>query len=186
MPNHAISTDAEHKMVKAIEVMTNEFKGIRTGRASPALVENIKVDYYGSPTPLRQLANISIPEPRAIIIKPYDAACLKDIEKAIMTSDTGINPNNDGKLIRLNLPPLSEERRKQLSKTAKDTSEKAKVAVRNIRRDANKMVEDEEKKKTLTEDGKFKLKDELQKITEKLEKQIDELLTKKTADIMEI
>jgi ribosome recycling factor len=121
-----------------------------------------------------------------IIIKPFDPSSLKDIEKAIMTSDTGINPNNDGKLIRLNLPPLSEERRKQLSKVAKDTAEKAKIAVRNIRRDNIRLVEEEEKKKTLTEDAKFKLKDDLQKLTEKHEKQIDELLGKKTTDIMEI
>lgn len=183
---HLIYTDAEQKMQKAMEVMVNEFKGIRTGRASPALVENIRVEYYGSPTPLKQVANISVPEPRMIIIKPYDPTFLKAIEKAIMTSDTGINPSNDGKLIRLNLPPLSEERRKQLSKVAKDTAEKAKVAVRNIRRDSIRLVEDEEKKKTLTEDAKFKLKDDLQKLIEKNEKQIDELLGKKTADIMEI
>lgn len=186
MTNHLIYNDAEQKMQKALEVMVNEFKGIRTGRASPALVENIRVEYYGSPTPLKQVANISVPEPRMIIIKPYDPTFLKDIEKAIMTSDTGINPNNDGKLIRLNLPPLSEERRKQLSKVAKDTAEKAKVSVRNIRRDSIRLVEDEEKKKTLTEDAKFKLKDDLQKLIEKNEKQIDELLSKKTADIMEI
>lgn len=184
--SHQICSDAEQKMQKAMEVMSNEFKGIRTGRASPALVENIKVEYYGSPTPLKQLANISVPEPRMIIIKPFDQTSLGAIEKAIMVSDTGINPNNDGKLIRLNLPPLSEERRKQLSKGAKDNAEKTKVAVRNIRRDAIKLVEDEEKKKTITEDAKFKLKDELQKLTEKYEKQVDEAAAKKTAEIMEI
>jgi len=186
MPSHPICNDAEQKMQKAMEVMTNEFRGIRTGRASPALVDNIKVEYYGSPTPLKQIANISVPEPRMIIIKPYDQSSLGAIEKAIMTSDAGVNPNNDGKLIRLNLPPLSEERRKQLSKVARDTAEKTKVAVRNIRRDGIKLVEDEEKKKTITEDAKFKLKDELQKLTEKYEKQIDENVSKKTAEIMEI
>ena len=184
--SHPICNDAEQKMQKAMEVMTNEFRGIRTGRASPALVDNIKVEYYGSPTPLKQIANISVPEPRMIIIKPYDQSSLGAIEKAIMTSDAGVNPNNDGKLIRLNLPPLSEERRKQLSKVARDTAEKTKVAVRNIRRDGIKLVEDEEKKKTITEDAKFKLKDELQKLTEKYEKQIDENVSKKTAEIMEI
>ncbi|MBI5778657.1 MAG: ribosome recycling factor [Planctomycetes bacterium] len=184
--SHPICSDAEQKMQKAMEVMANEFRGIRTGRASPALVDNIKVEYYGSPTPLKQIANISVPEPRMIIIKPYDQSSLGAIEKAIMTSDTGINPNNDGKLIRLNLPPLSEERRKQLSKVARDNAEKTKVAVRNIRRDGIKLVEDEEKKKTITEDAKFKLKDELQKLTEKFEKQVDETVTKKTAEIMEI
>ena len=144
------------------------------------------MEYYGSPTPLKQIANISVPEPRMIIIKPYDLSSLGAIEKAIMTSDAGINPNNDGKLIRLNLPPLSEDRRKQLSKVARDTAEKIKVAVRNIRRDGIKLVEDEEKKKTITEDAKFKLKDELQKLTEKYEKQIDDNVSKKTTEIMEI
>jgi ribosome recycling factor len=186
MPSHPICNDAEQKMQKAMEVMANEFKGIRAGRASPALVENIKVEYYGSPTPMKQLANISVPEPRMIIIKPFDQTSLGAIEKAIMTSDAGINPNNDGKLIRLNLPPLSEDRRKQLSKVARDTAEKIKVAVRNIRRDGIKLVEDEEKKKTITEDAKFKLKDELQKLTEKYEKQIDDNVSRKTAEIMEI
>jgi len=173
-------------MQKAIEVMNNEFRGIRTGRASPALVENIKVDYYGSPTPLKQIANISVPEPRSIIIKPFDPSALGAVEKAIMTSDTGINPNNDGKLIRLSIPPLSEERRKQLSKIAKDAAEKTKVSLRNIRRDSNRLIDEEEKKKTLTEDAKFKLKDELQKLTERYEKQTDEMLNKKTAEIMEV
>ncbi|MDI6732791.1 MAG: ribosome recycling factor [Planctomycetota bacterium] len=184
--SHPIYNNGEEKMQKAIEVMTNDFKGIRTGRASSAFVENIKVDYYGSPTPLKQIANIAVPEPRMIIIKPYDQSSLGAIEKAIMTSDTGINPANDGKLIRLNIPPLSEERRKQLSKVARDNAEKTKISIRNIRRDAIRVVEDEEKKKTLTEDAKFKLKDELQKLTEKYEKRVDELLSKKAAEIMEI
>jgi len=186
MASHPICNDAEQKMQKAMEVMTGEFRGIRTGRASPALVDNIKVEYYGSPTPLKQIANISVPEPRMIVIKPYDQSSLGAIEKAIMTSDAGVNPNNDGKLIRLNLPPLSEDRRKQLSKVARDNAEKTKVSVRNIRRDGIKLVEDEEKKKTITEDAKFKLKDELQKLTEKYEKQIDDNVVKKTAEIMEI
>ena len=171
---------------RVLEFLKNDLAQIRSGRASPALVDNIKVEYYGSPTPLKQIANISVPEPRMIVIKPYDQSSLGAIEKAIMTSDAGVNPNNDGKLIRLNLPPLSEDRRKQLSKVARDTAEKTKVAVRNIRRDGIKLVEDEEKKKTLTEDAKFKLKDELQKLTEKYEKQIDENVSKKTAEIMEI
>jgi ribosome recycling factor len=184
--NHPIYNETEQKMAKSIEVLLNEIRGIRTGRASPALVENIRVEYYGSPTPLKQIATISVPEPRTIIIKPYDPSSLGAIEKAILISDTGVNPNNDGKLIRLNLPPLSEERRKQLSKLAKNIAEKSKVSVRNIRRDSIRLVEDEEKKKNISEDTKFKLKEDLQKLTEKYEKQIDEYLNKKTAEIMEI
>ncbi|MBI4712756.1 MAG: ribosome recycling factor [Planctomycetes bacterium] len=178
--------DAEEKMAKSIEVMSTEFRGIRSGRATPALVDNIKVEYYGSPTPLKQLAAISVPEARLIVIKPYDPTLLGAIEKSIQKSDIGINPANDGKLIRLSIPPLSEERRKQLSKMVKDISEKAKVSVRNIRRDILKVVEDEEKKKTLTEDDKFKLKDDVQKLTEKYEKQVEEHLGKKTKEIMEV
>ncbi|MFA5795250.1 MAG: ribosome recycling factor [Candidatus Brocadiia bacterium] len=176
----------EQKMAKAIEVMSNDFKGIRSGRATPALVENIRVDYYGAPTPLKQLANISIPEARLVIIKPYDASVLQTVEKAILKSDIGITPANDGKMIRLAIPHLSEDRRKQLGKMAKDASEKTKISVRNVRREALHQVEEEEKKKTLTEDDKFRLKEDLQKLTDKYEKQIDELLSKKTKEIMEV
>ena len=186
MPAQQIIQNSEQKMTKAVEVMTAEFKGIRSGRATPALVENIRVEYYGAPTPLKQIATISIPEARLIIIKPYDATSLGTIEKSILKSDIGITPANDGKLIRLAVPHLSEERRKQLTKVSKDTSEKAKIAVRNIRRDALHQVDEEEKKKTLTEDDKFRLKDELQKLTEKYEKQIDDLLVKKNKEIMEV
>lgn len=186
MPAQQIIQNSEQKMVKAVEVMSGEFKGIRSGRASPALVENIRVEYYGTPTPLKQMATISIPEARLIIIKPYDATSLGTIEKAILKSDIGITPANDGKLIRLAVPHLSEERRKQLTKISKDIAEKAKISVRNVRRDALHQADEEEKSKAITEDDKFRIKDEMQKLTEKYEKQIDELLVKKNKEIMEV
>ncbi|MFH1227923.1 MAG: ribosome recycling factor [Planctomycetota bacterium] len=186
MLSQQIMQNSEQKMSKAIEAMNNEFKGIRSGRATPSLVDNVRVDYYGVPTPLKQLANISIPEARLMIIKPYDATVLQSVEKAILKSDIGITPANDGKMIRLAIPHLSEDRRKQLSKMAKDASEKTKISVRNVRREALHQVEEEEKKKALTEDDKFRLKEDLQKLTDKYEKQIDELLIKKTKEIMEV
>ena len=131
-----ILTDAEHRMRSAIQVLHDDLAGIRTGRASPALVEKLAIEYYGTPTPLQQLASISVPEPRTLTIKPYDATTLKVIEKAIQTSDLGLNPNNDGKVIHLNLPPLNEQRRRDLVKTVHHRLEEARIAVRNIRRDA--------------------------------------------------
>lgn len=186
MPYNEIYQASEQKMTKVIEGVTNEFKSVRAGRATPGLVEHIRVEYYGAPTPLKQVATISIPEPRLIIIKPYDPSTLGNIEKAILKSDIGITPNNDGKLIRLPVPPLSEERRKQLSKMIKEMSEKTRISLRNIRRDSNKQAETEEKKGAMPEDDKFRLKDELQKLTEKYEKKIGEIVDNKTKEIMEI
>lgn len=173
-------------MQKTLAVLADETRGIRTGRASPALVENIRVEYYGSPTPLRQLASITVPEPRMIIIKPYDMSVLGEIARSIQKSELGINPQNDGKLIRLNLPPLSEERRKQLSRMVKDIGERHKISLRNIRRDALKLAEDEEKAKTLSEDEKFKVKDEIQKLLDKYEKEVNASVDKKIREIMEV
>ncbi|MEK7448246.1 MAG: ribosome recycling factor [Planctomycetota bacterium] len=186
MPFNEIYQDAEQKMKKAVEVLLEEFKRIRTGRATPGLVESIQVDYYGTATPLKHLAAISIPEPKLLIIKPYDVSSTGAIEKAILKSEIGITPANDGKMVRLVIPPLSEERRKQLVKMIKELVEKAKVVVRNVRRDAIKQGEDEEKAKKISEDDKFLLKDKLQELTTNKEKEIDELLTKKTKEIMEI
>ncbi|MBI4834351.1 MAG: ribosome recycling factor [Planctomycetes bacterium] len=186
MPYQVIMQQSEQRMQKTIQVMAEEIKGIRTGRASPALVDNIRVEYYGTQTPLKQLATISVPEPRLLVIKPFDMSCIGDIEKAILKSELGITPQSDGKLVRLAVPHLSEERRKQLSKMVKETAERNKVSVRNIRRDALKMAEDEEKAKTISEDEKFKVKDEMQKLTEKYEKEVDTLLEKKTKEIMEV
>lgn len=186
MPYQEITQQSEHKMKKALEVMSDELKGIRTGRATPALVENIRAEYYSTQTPLKQLATISVPEPRLIIIKPYDPTVLGEVEKAILKSELGITPANDGKLIRLAIPPLSEERRRQLSKMVKDVAERIKVTIRNIRRDGNKQAEVDEKEGKLPEDDKFRLKEDLQKLTEKYEKQVADITDNKTQEIMEV
>lgn len=186
MPVDDILLDAQDKMEKAVEVFLGELKGIRTGRATPGLVENVRVEYYGSPTPLKQIAGISAPDPRMLIIKPFDPSSLPGIEKAILKSDLGLNPTSDGKMLRLAVPPLSEERRKQLGKQAKETGEKAKVTIRNVRRDAIKTSEDEEKGGVISEDEKFRVKEEIQKLTEEHEKKIADVLEKKNKEIMEI
>lgn len=186
MPVDDILLEAQDKMEKALEVLVTELKGIRTGRATPGLVENVRVEYYGSPTPLKQIAGISAPDPRLLIIKPFDPSSLADIEKAILKSDLGLNPSSDGKMLRLAVPPLSEERRKQLGKQAKEVSEKTKLTIRNVRRDAIKLGDDEEKDGTISEDDKFRLKDGIQELTEEHEKKCGEILEKKTKEIMEI
>jgi ribosome recycling factor len=186
MPYDDIVLEAEDRMEKALEMLAGEFKGVRTGRATPGLVEGIAVEYYGSPTPIKQLAVIAIPDSRLIVLKPYDPSSLGEIERAIQKSNLGINPANDGKVIRLAIPPLSEERRKQLSRLAKDMAEKAKVALRNIRREGNAQADTEEDDKQMTEDEKFKAKEEVQRLTEEFEKKVDELLEKKTKEIMEV
>jgi ribosome recycling factor len=186
MPFDDIVLEAEEKMEKALEVLVQEFKGVRTGRATPGLVEGILVEYYGSPTNLKQLATITIPDARMIVLKPFDPGSLGEIEKAIQKSNLGINPANDGKVIRLAIPPLSEERRKQMVKMAKDMAEKAKVSIRSVRRDSNTQADKEEKEKILTEDEKFKAKEEIQRLTEQYEKKGDEALEKKTKEIMEV
>lgn len=177
---------ADEKMQKAIDVMQNEFKTVRTGRANPSIVENIKAEYYGTPTPLKQLAVITVPDPRTIFIKPYDLQVLQAIEKSILASDVGLTPQNDGKVIRLPIPPLSEDRRKQIAQYVETIVEKAKVAVRNIRRDLNKTIDDKEKEKKISQDVKFRAKDEIQKLTERYEKKIDELSQKKIKEVMEV
>lgn len=186
MPYDDIYLEAQDKMEKALEVMVNEFKGIRTGRATSGLVENIRVEYYGAPSPLKAIASISVPDARMLIVKPFDPTSLGNIEKAIQKSDVGLNPANDGKVLRITVPPLSEDRRRQLVKSVKEISEKAKVAIRNVRRDSNRAAEDEKKSSTLTEDEAFKLKEEIQKITEESEKKAEEMLDKKSKEILEV
>jgi len=181
-----ILTDAEHRMRSAIQVLHDDLAGIRTGRASPALVEKLSIEYYGTPTPLQQLASISVPEPRTLTIKPYDATTLKVIEKAILTSDLGLNPNNDGKVIHLNLPPLNEQRRRDLVKTVHHRLEEARIAVRNIRRDAHNDMRDFEKEKLITEDELERGETELQKLTDRYVEEIGELGKKKEFEIMEV
>ena len=176
----------EEEMTLAVEHLAGDLRAVRTGRASASIVEHLKVEYYGTPTPLNQLANIGTPEPQLIVIKPYDPACVKDITKAILASDVGITPMDDGKVVRLQIPPLSEERRKQFIHHAKELAEEAKVAIRNRRRDANKLLEQGKKDGVLAEDQMFDGKDEVQKLTSQYEKKIDEQLKKKSDEMLQI
>ena len=184
MPTKRIITVHESGMEKTVDFIRNELKGVRTGRASPGLVENLSVDYYGSPTPLKSLATIAVPEPASIAIKPFDPESLKDIERAIKNSDLSLAPVVEGKMIRLNIPPLSEERRKQIVQQVKQLGEKNKVSIRNIRRDANKQLDDELKNKTITEDDCKKGKTNIDDITKKYVDQIDEIVKAKSEEIM--
>lgn len=178
--------DAENRMKSAIQTLEDDLSGIRTGRASPGLIEKLPVDYYGSPTPLMQLASISVPDPRTLLVKPFDPSTLKTIERAIIVSNLGLNPNNDGKTIRLNLPPLTEERRRELMKLVNHRLEEAKVAVRNIRRDIIKDLREFEKEKLISEDDLEKAEEELQKLTDHMVADIDSIGQRKEKDIMEV
>lgn len=179
-------TEAEHKMKGALTALDNDLATIRTGRASPALVERLEVDYYGTPTQLQQLATISAPEPRQLVVKPFDPASLKDIERAIQASDLGLTPNNDGKIIRLNIPPLTEERRKQLIKVVHHRLEEARVAIRNIRRSIHDDLREFEKEKMISEDDLKRGEADLQKLTDKHVEKVDEAGARKEAEIKEI
>ena len=178
--------EQEQRMDKSIESLKHEFASIRTGRASVALLDKIMVDYYGSPTPINQVANISVPEPRMILVTPWDKSMIGAIEKAILQSDLGLNPGNDGTAIRLTIPQLTEERRKEIVKIVHKKAEDAKVAVRNIRRDANDVLKKEEKAKTITEDDVKDGLDQIQKLTDKKIKQIDDLKAVKEKDVLEV
>lgn len=183
MPTQKIVNEHKSMMEKVLEHLHNEFKSVRTGRASTGLVENVKVDYYGTPTPLRQLASLSAPEASMIIIKPFDPASIKEIEKAIKNSDLSIAPISDGKVVRLSIPPLSGERRKQLAGQVKQLGEQAKVSIRNIRRDGNKRLDDEEKAKTITEDDRDHGKKEIDDLTRQHTDNIDFAIKAKTDEI---
>ncbi len=176
----------EQKMQKTISVLKEELNTVRAGRANPALLDRVTVDYYGSPTPLKNLSNISVPDPRTLVIAPFDPKIIGDIEKAINVQNLGINPTNDGKLIRLVVPQLTEERRKELSKVVKKLGEDAKVAVRNERRDANDELKKQEKNGELTEDDLKKDMDAVQKKTDKVMKEIDDIVATKEKEIMEV
>jgi len=178
--------DAESRMRSAIQVLHDDLGAIRTGRASPSLVEKLPIEYYGAPTPLMQLASISVPEPRTLMIKPYDGTTLKAIEKAILTSDLGLNPNNDGKVIHLNLPPLNEERRRDLVKHVHHRLEETRVAIRNIRRDSHNDMRDFEKEKLISEDDLERGESDLQKLTDRFIEEVAEHGKKKEAEIMEV
>lgn len=178
--------EAEARMKGAIEALDEDLSGIRTGRASPALIEKLPVEYYGTPTPLQQLATISVPESRTLAIRPFDASSLRTIERAIQASDLGLTPNNDGKSIRLNLPPLTEERRRDLVKLVHNRVEEARVALRNVRRDSIKDLREFEQEKMISEDDLKRGEAELQKITDRYIETVNEVGERKEKDIMEV
>lgn len=177
---------AESKMNKTISVLHEDLSAIRAGRANPAILDKVTVDYYGVPTPLQQVGTVSVPEARTIVIQPWDVSILGDIEKAILKSDIGITPNNDGKLIRLNFPPLTEDRRKELVKTVSKRGEDAKVAVRAIRRDSIDRFKAQKKNNEITEDDLKDLEDKIQKLTDRFVKDVDNIIAEKEKEILEV
>ena len=181
-----ILLDAEERMEKSVTFLQEEYKRVRSGRATPGLVENVKVDYYGAPTPLKQIATIGVPEPRLLVIRPFDPGSLGAIEKALLASDVGITPNNDGKLIRLSVPPLSEERRRQLVGQTKHMAEEAKVAIRNVRRDAIKDAEKEKKAGDMTEDDLERFKTDVQELTNEYTGKVEALHETKSEALMQV
>ena len=183
MNSKDIIKDTEMKMKKTVEATQREFSVVRTGRASTALVENVKVDYYGAPTPLKQVASVSAPDARLVMIQPWDKNALADIEKAILKSEIGITPTNDGKAIRLTIPPLTNERRAELDKVLKRTAEDGRVSLRTCRHSAVEHIRKLEKDKSITEDDRFKSQEEIQKLTDKYIKEIDNLLAAKEKEI---
>jgi len=185
MTSEEILFDAEERIEKAVAVFRDELRGLRTGRATPALVDNIRIEYYGSLTPLKQLAQINTPDPQSILIRPFDQSVLKEIDKAIRSSDLGMTPNNDGKMIRLQVPPMSGEQRQKMVARIKKSSEEAKVACRNIRRDANKHFDQAEKAKEMTEDQRDQGKEEVQDLLKKYEDKITEMADKKSKEVLE-
>lgn len=186
MDKDSVLLEAEEHMEKALAALDRDFSKLRTGRASTALVDNIKVDYYGTLTPLHQLASVAVPDSRTVTIQPWDRGAFSSVEKAILKSDLGLTPINDGKLIRISIPPLTEERRKELGKISRKYGEDAKVAVRNVRREANDQLKKLEKDKTLSEDELKKATEEIQKLTDKFVSAVDGKCQSKEKEIMEI
>ncbi len=185
MPAKRIIDEHKANMKKTVDRLRQELRGVRTGRASTGLVENLRVDYYGAPTPLSQLASLAVPEAAMIVIKPFDPSAIKEIERAIKNSNLSLAPIVDGKIIRLNIPPLSEERRRQIVSQVKEAGELTKVSLRNIRRDANKQFDDDEKKKLISEDERDKGKKSINNITKDHVAKVDEVIRSKSAEIME-
>lgn len=181
-----IIESAKESMAEAVSFAKKEFSHIRAGKANPALLDNIKVNYFGSQTPLNQLANVSAPEPRLLTVQPYDKSVLEDVEKAIMAGGLGLNPSNDGNIIRIPLPILSEERRIELVKHAKEVAEKARISIRNTRRDANDEVKSTVESESLPEDSRFEAEEQIQKLTDTYIKNVDNLLEKKEEEIMTV
>jgi len=178
--------EAEARMMGAVQSLEDDLAGIRTGRASPDLVERLQVEYYGAPTPLLQLATIGVPEPRMLLIRPFDPSTIKNIERAILVSDLGLTPGNDGKAIRLMLPPLTEERRRDLAKMVHNRTEEGRVAVRNVRRDTIRDLRDFEHEKLISEDDLKRGEEEIQKLTDRMVETIDEIGDRKQKEIMEV
>ncbi len=183
MVTKEIVQQTEVKMKKAIEAANREFGEVRTGRAHPGLIEGLHIDYYGTPTLVKQIASISIPDPRTVILQPWDASIIPEIEKAVYNSKLGATPTNDGKLVRLSIPPLSTERREELKKVVKEMAEKAKVSLRTIRRDANDKLKKMQSEKSIPEDESFKAQDAIQKLTDKYIKEIDVILEAKSREL---
>ncbi|MEQ9308088.1 MAG: ribosome recycling factor [Balneolaceae bacterium] len=181
-----IIDEADMKMDDAVQYLKSEFSHIRTGKANPALISGVKVEYYGAQTPLQQLGNITVPEPRLLMVSPYDKSTLNDIEKAIMAAGLGLNPMNDGDFIRIPLPILTEERRKELVKVAKDKAEQARISIRNSRRDANDTIKKTVESESLPEDSKFEAEAEVQTVTDNHTKTVDDLLAHKETEIMTV
>lgn len=181
-----IKQEAEEKMQKSIEALRRDFATIRTGKANPSLLDKVTVDYYGTPTPINQLANVSAPEARMLVVQPWDKSVVPNVEKAILKSDLGLNPSSDGTVIRLVLPQLTQEGRKELVKKVKKKAEEAKVAIRNIRRDANESLKTCEKNKEISEDETKNAQDDIQKLTDKYIAELDSVLDNKEKEIMEV
>lgn len=180
-----VMLDAEERMEKANSILKNALTGIRTGRATPGLVDSVRVEAYGSQSPLKQLASIAAPEPAQLVIRPFDVSTIKDIEKAIVGSDLGLNPQNDGKIIRINIPQLSTDVRKKMVARIKELAEESKISIRNIRRDANKAIETAEKDKEISEDDRDKMKEDVQELTKKYEAEASELAKAKEEEVLE-
>jgi ribosome recycling factor len=185
MTTDEILLDVEERMEKAVRKLKADLAGIRTGRANPGLVDSLRVEVYGSPVPIKQVASVGAPEPNQIVIRPYDPGTIKDIEKAIQSSDLGLNPQNDGRLIRLNIPPLSTEVRRKLVARVRELAEETKVAIRNIRRDGNKQADQGEKDKDFSEDDRDQAKEEIQELTKTYEAQATELAKVREKEVME-
>lgn len=185
MVNEAM-TEAESRMKGAVKALEDDLSAIRTGRASPALIENLNVEYYGNPAPLMQLATISAPEPRLLTIRPFDPASVKDIERAILASDLGLTPNNDGKMIRLSIPPLTEERRHELVRIVRGRTEEARVSVRNVRRDVQNDIREFEREKLISEDDLHRGEEDLQKLTNRIIEDINSIGQRKETEVLEV
>jgi ribosome recycling factor len=182
----SLLNDTKEKMEKSVQVLKKDLAGMRAGRATPALLDKVLVDYYGVPTPIAQMASVSVPEPRVLVIQPWDKGQVKPIEKAIQKSDLGLNPITDGAIIRLTIPQMTEERRRELVKTVRKKAEECRVAIRNVRRDANDMLKELQKGHEISEDEQKRAQDEVQKLTDKYIKNVDEVSAAKEAEVMEV